>query len=188
MKFKTLFLLIICGLFLSGYEYKYNVPKLDGTNNAANRNNKGIMYMEMGYYAAAMTEFQIAISLSPDATSSAAYYNNLGLLYSKLNNLNAAKECFQKAISLNPVFMEYYKNLITASEKAGTLNIDLNNYLSQINADGNNSQAYLMAGLIYAQLGQNELAIGYLKRFIALEKVNFLSSAASKLIDKLDNK
>lgn len=188
MKFKALFLIVLCGLFLSGYEYKYNVPKIDGTNNAVNRNNRGIMYMEMGYYAAAMTEFQIAITLSPDATSSAAYYNNLGLLYTKLNNLNAAKECFEKATSLNPVFMEYYKNIVKTSEKAGTLNIDLNNYLSQINADSNNSQAYLMAGLIYAQLGQKELAVGYLKRFVVLEKVNFLSSAANKLIKELENK
>ena len=186
MKYKTLLLLLLCVVFLSGYKYKHNVPPIDGTNNATERNSRGIMYMEMGQYAAAMSEFQIAISLSPDAPTSSAYYNNLGLLMLKLNRANDAKDCFKKAIDRNPVFLEYYKNLITASGQAGSLNSDLNMYLSQIASDNNNSQAYFMAGLIYAEKGQKVLAVQYLKRFTKLEKVNFLSGAANNMIKELE--
>ncbi|MCQ2958099.1 MAG: tetratricopeptide repeat protein, partial [Candidatus Gastranaerophilales bacterium] len=107
MKIRLLLLILCCGLFLQGYEYKYNVEPLDATTNAAKRNTLGIMYMEMGQYSAAMSEFKIAIMLSPNAPTSAAYYNNLGLLCEKLNMMTEAQESFEKAIKLNPVFLEY---------------------------------------------------------------------------------
>ncbi len=172
---------------MQGYEYKYNVPVLDATNNAAVRNDKGIMYMEMGQYAAAMSEFKIAISLSPNAPSSAAYYNNLGLLYVKLNQTTRAKECFEQAIKLNPVFLEYHKNLISIYAKSGQANNILNQALAQINADNKNSNAYFTAGLIYAQMGRKDDAKRYLKKYVTLEKTNVLSGAVKQMIINLES-
>ncbi len=185
MKLKYLALLIVACFFLQGYEYKYNVPILDATNNAAGRNNKGIMFMEMGQYQAAMTEFQIAISLNPDSPASSAYYNNLGLAYMKLGFLKEAQQCFQKAIDLNPVFLEYHKNMVRLYGKTGQLQGLLDGYLKEVSADKNNSNAYFMAGLIYAQLGQREIAIKYLKRFAKLEKNQILSRGVYEYIEEL---
>ncbi len=185
MKLKfSIFLFLLC-FFLQGYKYEYHVPVLDPANNAASHNSQGIMYMEMGFYATAMSEFKIAISLNPDSPASAAYYNNLGMLYLKFNMLNEAQTCFNKAISLNHVFLEYYTNLIQTYEKSGQLSSKLNEYLAQISADSQNSEAYFMAGLIYAQMGQNEQAIKYLKRFAALEKNQVLARGVKQKISEL---
>ncbi len=185
MKYKITLLLIILCIFIQGYEYKYETPKLDATNNAAKRNSQGIMYMEMGQYAAAMTEFKVAISLNPNSPASAAYYNNLGLLYMKLNKLKQAQECFNAAIKLNPVFLEYYTNLIDFYDKAGLLDSALTDYLNQIAKDNQNSNAYFMAGLICSQMGQKQQAIKYLKRFISLEKDQILSRAVKQMLEEM---
>lgn len=185
MRFLGLFLIIISCFFLQGYEYKYNVPPLDATNNATSHNSKGIMYMEMGQYAAAMSEFKIAISLNPDSPASAAYYNNLGLLYMKLNQLNKAQECFNAAIKINPVFIEYHRNLIRLYDKAGILDTVLSENLKAIKNDDKNSQAYFMAGLICAQMGRKNNAIQYLKTFTSLEKNQILSRAVKQYISEL---
>lgn len=185
MKIKSILTLIILTFFLQGYEYKYEVPKLDATNNAASRNSKGIMYMEMGYYNAAMTEFKVAISLNPNSPASAAYYNNLGLLYIKINKLIEASECFDKAISLNPVFLEYYKNKVDVLDKSGVIDKFLSRYIKQINQDNKNSNAYLMAGLICAQMGQKANAINYLQQYVAIEKTNVMSRAVKQEIKDL---
>ena len=185
MRIKTLFALFILTFFLQGYEYKYEVPKLDATNNAASRNSKGIMYMEMGHYNAAMTEFKVAISLNPNSPASAAYYNNLGLLYMKMNKLTEANECFEKAISLNPVFLEYYKNKIDLYDRAGIIDSYLSRYLKEIQQDDKNSNAYLMAGLICQQMGQKQNAVNYLKRYLSIEKNNVMARAIKQEIKDL---
>ena len=171
---------------MQGYEYKYDVPVLDATNNAINRNNQGIMYMEMGNYAAAMTSFKTAIALNPNSPASAAYYNNIGLLYTKLGQYKEAQDCFNAAISINPVFLEYYKNQIDMYAKAGLLNSFLNNSLAQINQNSKNSQAYLYAGLAYAQMKNSSLAKKYLNNFVLLEKNQILSRAIKQYISELD--
>ena len=185
MKIKFLIFLFILCFLLQGYTYEYKVPVLDPANNAASHNSQGIMYMEMGFYSTAMSEFQIAISLNPDSPASAAYYNNLGILFLKFNMINEAQECFTKAISLNHVFLEYHTNLIKTYEKSGCLNAKLNEYLNQISKNNKNSDAYFMAGLIYAQMGQNEQAIKYLKRFTTLEKNQVLARGIKQKISEL---
>lgn len=185
MKLKFCVLLFLLCFFLQGYKYEYQVPVIDPTNNAANHNSQGIMYMDMGYYSTAMSEFKIAISLNPDSPASAAYYNNLGMLYLKFNMLNEAQECFKKAISLNHVFLEYHTNLIKTYEKSGVLSSKLNEALNQISTDNKNSEAYFMAGLIYAQMGQNEQAIKHLKRFATLEKNQVLARGIKQKISEL---
>jgi len=188
MKFKILATIFVLSFFLQGYEYKYEVPKLDATNNAASRNNKGIMYMEMGHYNAAMTEFKVAISLNPNSPASAAYYNNLALLYIKMNKLSEANDCIEKAISLNPVFLEYYKSQVTLYDKSGTIDKYRTRYLKQIEQDENDSHAHLMTGLICAQMGQNENAVKYLKRYISLEKNNIMRQGVKREIKELSRK
>ena len=188
MKFKILATIFVLAFFLQGYEYKYNAPTLDATNNAANRNNKGIMYMEMGHYNAAMTEFKVAISLNPNSPASAAYYNNLALLYTKMNKFEEANECIEKAISLNPVFLEYYKTQVAIYNKSDMLNKQIDKYLNQIEVDNNNSYAYLMLGLLYSEKSQTSNAIKYLKMYMAIEKNNIMRQGVKQEIKRLSRK
>ncbi len=185
MKLKYLALLICTCFFLQGYEYEYNVPKLNATNNAAARNNKGIMYMEMGQYGAAMTEFKIAVSLNPDSPASSAYYNNLGLVYMKFGQLKEAQECFERAIELNHVFLEYHKNLVRLYAQAGVLEKHLAKYEADIVSDKMNSKAYFMAGLISAEIGNKKEAVKYLKRFVKLERNQILARGVSQYIEEI---
>ena len=169
-KSSLIIIFLTVALFLQGYSFEYKVEELDSARNAANRNNTAIMYMEMGHYQAAETEFKIAISLVPNSPSSAAYYNNLGLLYLKIKNYIGAEDCFTNAININPVFLEYYKNLVATYANQNILNEKLNSYLSLIEKDSQNSLAYLYAGLIYIELGDNTLATNYLTQYVNFEK------------------
>ncbi|MCR4880999.1 MAG: tetratricopeptide repeat protein [bacterium] len=182
MKFKVFLLILLSIFFIQGYKYEYHVEPLNAAANAADRNNQGVAYMEMGHLNHAIAEFRLAIALSPNAPSSAAYYNNLGIALSKIGAIDAARPCFERAIELNPVFLEYYNNLINVYVQDGSLYSRISDYQSQIANDGMNSQAYFMLGLIYRKTGENDRAVNCLKRYIALEKENVLSRAAKQMI------
>ena len=188
MKFKVLTFLFLISFLLQGYKYEYQVEPLNAAANAADRNNQGIAYMEMGQYNHAIAAFKLAINLSPNAPSSAAYYNNLGLAYMKLGAYSLAEPCFKKSTELNPVFLEYYTNLVSAYAQKGTIYNELNKYKLQTNADSKNSDAYFMQGLIYKQIGDNEKAVNSLKKYISIEKENVLSRGAKQLIFEIKNK
>ncbi|MDD3594252.1 MAG: tetratricopeptide repeat protein [Candidatus Gastranaerophilales bacterium] len=159
---------------------------INAANNAALRNNKGIMYMEMGYYNAAVNEFKIAIALNPNSLASATYYNNLGNLYFKVQDYRNARDCYKQAIRLNPVFLTYYRNLIKLYDKQGTLKQELQTQLAKIQADNKNSDAILYAGLSYAQLGNKKEAVNYLKKYTELEKEQLLSNSVNLYIKELE--
>lgn len=185
MKFKSFLLIFIACFFLQGYTYEYYVEPLNAANNAADKNNQGVAYMEMGHLNHAISAFKLAIALSPDAPASAVYHNNLGIAYMKIGAYSAAKPCFERAIELNPVFLEYYNNLVKVFEKEGLLESKLNEYLTIVETDRLNSYAYFMAGLIYKQLGDKENAINSFKTYISIEKQNVMSRAAKQLIFEL---
>jgi len=182
VKIRFILLVLTVCIFLQGYKYEYKIEALDASKNANNHNAQGIMWMEMSQYAPALSEFQMAIALSPNTPASAAYYNNMGLIYVKVNNFTAAHACFEKAIELNPVFLEYYNKLVLMYKKSGRLDSELNKQLEKIKTDKNNSSAYFMAGLIYREKGNKSDAIKYLKEFITLEKDIILSRAAKQMI------
>ena len=121
MRFKVFLLILLTGIFLQGYKYEYHIEPLNAAANAADRNNQGVSYMEMGHLNHAIAEFKLAIALSPNAPSSAAYYNNLGIAFSKIGAVDSARPCFEKAIELNPVFLEYYNNLIDIYAQDGSI-------------------------------------------------------------------
>ena len=185
MKFRVLIIILAAFLFLQGYKYEYHVEPLNASANAADRNNLGVAYMEMGQINHAIAAFKLAIALSPNAPASAAYYNNLGLAYSKVGAYNLARPCFNKAIELNPVFLEYYNNLINLSSKDGSLDAQLEIYKSMAADNPENSYAQFMLGLIYKQKGENDKAVTALKKYVSIEKDNVLSRAAKQMIFEL---
>lgn len=187
MKFRAVLLILISCLFLSGYKYEYHVEPLDATANAVERNNQGVAYMEFGHLNHAITEFRLAIALSPNSPSSATFYNNLGIAYSKIGAYGAAQPCFEKAIELNPVFIEYYNNLVTSYANDGSLASRLQTYKAQASANKMNSEALFMMGLIYRELGDKNNAIDCFRRYIQIEKENVLSRGAKQMIYELKN-
>ena len=180
--------MFLLSFLLQGYKYEYHVEPLNASCNAADRNNQGIAYMEMGQYNHAIASFKLAIKLSPNAPASAAYYNNLGLAYMRLGAYSLAEPCFKKSAELNPVFIEYYINLVSVYAKNGTIYNELEKYNLRISSDDNDSMAYFMQGLIYKQLGEDEKAVKSLKKYTSIEKENVLSRGAKQLIFEIKDK
>ena len=67
---------------------------INPTTNAVSHNEKGVRFLEDGYYAAAINEFKIAIGLNHESAASATFYNNLGLTYMRLRDYNSAITSF----------------------------------------------------------------------------------------------
>ena len=185
MKIRLFLLVLLSFFFLQGYKYEYHVEPLNAAANAADRNNQGVSYMEMGHLNHAIAEFRLAIALSPNAPSSATYYNNLGIAYTKIGAISAAKPCFEKAIELNPVFLEYYNNLVNIYAQEGSISARLSEYQAKIVKDNMNSEAYFMLGLMYKKIGDKNNAVKCLKKYISIEKENILSRAAKQMIYEL---
>ena len=108
---KAFTLILLCLLFFcTGYKkpYKYTIQ---AEKDAFYHNNLGINYLKDRAYYAAIQEFKIAISLSPETQASAIFYNNLGETYSFIGYPDMAQDCFENAIRLYGLNFKYYMNL-----------------------------------------------------------------------------
>lgn len=74
---------------------------------------KGIAHYKKKEYAAALNEFNCAISLNPD---SAFLYNYTGLIYRELGEFKSAENAFAFAVTLSPNAV-YYNNLGNVMER-----------------------------------------------------------------------
>ncbi len=83
--------------------------------------NAGNLYDELGDYSRAVTHFQQAIDLCPDAQS----YNNLGNVQRKLGMLHAAISSFQQALEIDPQCAEAHSNLGIALRSKGAYTLAL---------------------------------------------------------------
>ena len=110
-----LFILITPVIFAKDYF------SLDVAKNAANHNNLGLIKFEEGYYDMAVSEFQLAIDLSPNSKATAIYYNNMGDAYMKMGHYALAQNAYENAIKISPLTFLYYQNTVQSYKKQGTL-------------------------------------------------------------------
>ena len=170
--------LIICFIFhcllpvhAAGTVMTYTI---DPEKNAFMHNNLGVMYVEEKYYPAAIQEFKIAISLSPNAQASAVYYNNLGSVYMKIGYPQLALDCFKRAITQYSLNLEYYQNLAKCYKALSQINAQINVYKkSTLPTDK------ILLGLLYEQIGDKKKAIIILDEF-AMSEPNLLITPAVK--------
>lgn len=145
-----------------------NTFVIDPAKNAVWHNEKGLFYLDMKYYEAAIREFQLAVLLNPDSEASAFFYNNLGKAFYKVGYYENAEINFNKAIELKPYYLEFYENLIKTYEKKNILNKIAERHNKLIVENPNNLQSYILLGLIHKNYGNNDYAAMYLNKFIQL--------------------
>jgi len=159
---------------------------IDPSKNAVWHNEKGMFYLELKYYAAAIKEFRLAILLNPESEVSATFYNNLGTAYYKINYLDNAEMSFAKAVELRPYYLEYRENLIKTYKEKEMLKEVAEKHKKIIIEDPKNIQSYLMLGLIQKNYGNNEYAMIYLNKFIELTSDFRVSEQIKSIIKDLE--
>jgi len=169
--FITFLLLLI--IFCSGYKkpYKYVI---DAEKDAFYHNNLGIIYLKDRVYYAAIQEFKIAISLSPNKQASAVYYNNLGETYMFIGYPDDAVECFEDAIKLYGLNLKYYQNLVKCYKELNLTN-------SKLEELKKSDDLYdrIKLGLLYIEIGQLRAGVNVLDE-ICVQEPNILITPALK--------
>ncbi len=168
--------LIFASLLASGYR-KPDVVVIDAVKNSNHHNNMGINYMNDRYYAAAIQEFKIAISLNPESQATAVYYNNLGDCYMKIEHPELALDCYERALLLYNLNLNYYINLA----KCLIANKLLDKKLEQF-ADFTNPYNKLMSGILYIESGNYQHGITVLDSFATAEPDLIITPAVKSYI------
>ena len=118
-KFLCIFLLLTM-IFCSGYRkpYKYVI---NAEKDAFFHNDNGLLYLREKTYYAALQEFKIAISLSPNTQSTAIFKTNMGKTYMIMGYPELAKQPLEEAIKAYGLNFQYYLNLADCYEKLGII-------------------------------------------------------------------
>ena len=153
---------------------------IDPERNAFDHNNKGIMYMEEHFYAAAIQEFKIAISLNPKTQATSVYFNNLGLVYTKIGYPKLALDCYERAVKQYNLNFDYYKNLAKCYKQLGMANSKIQTYKAQ-----KDQLSKIMVGLLYEELGNKKKAVTVLDDFAMSEPELIITPAVKQHIQKL---
>ncbi len=153
---------------------------IDAERNAYDHNNKGIMYMEEKFYAAAIQEFKIAISLNPNTQATAVYFTNLGNVYTRIGYPNLALDCFERALKQYNLNFDYYINLAKCYKTLNMATSKLGQYSKR-----NDQLSKVMVGLLYEQLGNKKKAIIVLDEFAMTEPELIITPSVKQHIQKL---
>lgn len=180
MNKKTLIVtLLFCAVMFSGYK-KPETYVIDSEKNAALHNNIGINYMKDYWWYAAIQEFKIAISLSPNVQASSVYYNNLGECYMKVGASDLAQDCFERALGLYTLNFKYYLNLAECYDALGLLDTKIAQTY-----ENDNPLNMIMRGLLLDKKGQTRDAIVTLDEFTVKEPDLIITEAVRDYIKQL---
>jgi len=156
--------LISMAILNSGYK-RPDFYTIDSEKNAYIHNNIGLNYLSERIYYAAVQEFKIAISLSPDRQSSAIFYNNLGETYLFLGSYEAAERCFEDALKLYGLNFKYYINLVKCYKAQNVIQYRIAKYSQPTT----NPLDRIVLGLLYIEDGQKRKGIVILDDFCMSE-------------------
>ncbi len=182
-KAALIILLASLTLFVSGYKRSATYT-IDAVPNAYIHNNKALNYMEEKCYYAAIQEYKIAISLSPNVQATSVFYNNLGEAYMIIGYPDYAQDCFERAIQQYPLNFKYYVNLAKCYQARGIVPLKIQEY----KADTENPLNQIMVGLLYAENNEVSRAITTLDEFVMLEPDLMITPAVSQHVKDLVKK
>lgn len=154
---------------------------IDASKNAVLHNDKGVNYLNEGYYLYAVQEFKLAIKLCPNSAATATFYSNLGKTYLKLGKYDWALSCFQKSININPNFIDYYTDLVKGYKAKNVLAKTADNYKQLVKRDKLNFKAWLVLGLVYKEMKKNDQALKCFNEFKKLEPDLVLTQAVNNI-------
>ena len=183
-KTALLVLLLVSMTFLaSGYKHTETYT-IDAVPNAYEHNNIALNYMEEKCYYAAIQEYKIAISLSPNVQATSVFYNNLGEAYMIIGYPDYAQDCFERAIKQYPLNFKYHVNLARCYQARGIVPLKIQEY----KADTENPLNQIMVGLLYAENNEVPRAITTLDEFVMLEPDLMITPAVSQHVKDLVKK
>ncbi len=160
---------------------KMEVMKIDAQKNAIDHNNRGIIYMQDRYYAAAIKEFQIAILLDPQTQASSVYYANLANCYMKIGYPALAQDTLQRAVKLHPMNFGLYEDLAVVYKRLGITEQKLKQYQKE---SEKNPLSRVMAGLILMEQGKTDAGLARLQEFVYSEPDLIITNGVKNYIEK----
>ena len=151
-KIICLFLLLLM-FICCGYR-KPDKYTINASQNAFYHNNLGLNYLRDRIYYAAIEEFKIAITLSPNTQATAVFKNNLGKTYMYIGYPDLAKVCFEDALKLYGLNFQYYVDLVKCYQELNLAQIKIAEYKVS-----ENLYDRIMLGLLYIQTGETRRGI-----------------------------
>ena len=151
-KFICIFLLLTTILCV-GYRKPYRYV-IDAEKDAYYHNNVGLNYLRDRVYYAAIEEFKIAISLSPNTQATAIFKSNLGETYIYIGYPEMARVCFEDALKAYGLNFKYYLNLADCYEQLKIVQTKIKEYQTS-----DNIYDKIMLGLLYIKIGETRRGI-----------------------------
>jgi tetratricopeptide (TPR) repeat protein len=124
-------------------------------NSVSGHINRSVLYSWQGNFEAAITDVDIAISLSP----SSKVYNNRGTVYSAKGDIEKALADYSQAIELEPNDASYYSNRGSVYAQHHNLDKALADLDTAIMLDPKYGRAYTTRGNVYKEKGLLDEAI-----------------------------
>ena len=177
-KFLCIFLfltMIFCSGYRKPYQYVINAEK-----DAFYHNNNGLNYLREKIYIAALEEFKIAISLSPNTQSTAIFKTNLGKTYMYMGYPALAQQPLEEALKAYGLNLQYYLNLADCYEKLGIVKQKINEFEKSTSVYDR-----IMLGILYIRTGELTRGIIALDDFCYNEPDLLITPAIKQYIKEL---
>ena len=178
---KKIVLLLIFLVLPLAAQAKMEVYNIDAQKNAVDHNNRGVIYMQDRYYAAAIKEFQMAVLLDPTTQASAIYYSNLANCYMKIGYPALAQDTLQRALKLFPMNYTYYQDLAVVYKRMKILPQKLRYYEKD---SAKNPLSQVMVGMILMEQGKTDAALAKLQEFVYTEPDLIITNGVKKYIEQ----
>ena len=141
--------MIIC----SGYRKPYRYV-IDAEKDAFYHNNVGLNYLQDRVYYAAIQEFKIAITLSPNTQSTAIFKTNLGDTYMFIGYPDMARICYEDALKMYGLNLKYYMNLAKCYEQLNIVQTKIKEY-----KQSESIYDKIMLGILYIETGKTRQGV-----------------------------
>ena len=135
-------------------------------NNAAARNELGVLHMVKGQLSEAITAFRDSIHADPKL---AIPYDNLGLALLRDNQLDAAIDVFQGGIALDPTDVQMRANLAAALITKGDLKSAVGQAQKAIQVNPRYHKAHYLLGIALRENHELDKALASFKAAIKLK-------------------
>ena len=167
--------MIFCSAYRKQEHYVINAEK-----DAYLHNNAGLNYIRERVYFAALEEFRIAISLSPNTQSTAIFKSNMGKTYMLMGYPDYARQPLEEAIKAYGLNLQYYMNLADCYEKLGIVKQKINEY-----QNSNSIYDKIMLGILYIRTGETTRGIVALDDFCYNEPDLLITPAIKQYIKEI---
>ena len=134
-------------------------------------------------YYAAIQEFKIAISLSPNTQSTSVYLRNIGDAYMEIGYPDYAKQPYEDAIAQFGLNLEYYQKLAKCYKALGLIPKKINEY-----SNSDNPLNKVMLGVLYIENGDLKRGTIILDGFAMSEPDLIITPAIKQYIRETVNK